>query len=39
MALPPFAASTLNLEARALLSRLERVKPFAMIMPRVSAAA
>jgi hypothetical protein len=39
MPLPPFAASTLNLEARALLSRLERVKPFAMIMPRVSAAA
>lgn len=39
MALPPFAASTLTLEARALLSRLERVKPFAMIMPRVSAAA
>jgi hypothetical protein len=39
MALPPFAASTLNLEARALLARLDRVKPFAMIMPRVSAAA
>lgn len=39
MALPSFAASTLNLEARALLSRLDRVKPFAMIMPRVSAAA
>ncbi|HEX3130014.1 MAG TPA: hypothetical protein VH394_21955 [Thermoanaerobaculia bacterium] len=39
MALPPFAASTLTLEARALLSRLDQVKPFAMIMPRVSAAA
>lgn len=38
MALPPFAASTLTLEAQALLSRLSRVKPFAMIMPRVSAA-
>lgn len=38
MALTPLAASTLNLEARALLSRLSGVKPFAMIMPRVPAA-
>jgi len=38
MALSPYAASTLNLEARALLSRIARVKPFAMVMPRVPAA-
>jgi hypothetical protein len=38
MALPPLAAATLNLEARALLSRIARVKPFAMVMPRVPAA-
>lgn len=38
MALSPLAASTLGLEARALLSRLSRVKPFALIMPRVPAA-
>ncbi|MFL6199944.1 MAG: hypothetical protein ACJ76J_12250 [Thermoanaerobaculia bacterium] len=38
MTLSPLAASTLGLEARALLSRLSRVKPFALIMPRVPAA-
>jgi len=38
MALSPLAASTLRLEARALLSRIARVKPFAMVMPRVPAA-
>src|SRR5689334_6223119 len=38
MPLSPIAASTLGLEARALLSRLSGVKPFAQIMPRVPAA-
>ena len=38
MAISPLAASTLRLEARALLSRIARVKPFAMVMPRVPAA-
>lgn len=38
MALPPFAADTLFLEARALLTRLSRVRPFAVIMPMVGAA-
>jgi hypothetical protein len=38
MTLSPLAASTLRLEARALLSRIARVKPFAMVMPRVPAA-
>ncbi|MFP5287814.1 MAG: hypothetical protein ACLGI9_18905 [Thermoanaerobaculia bacterium] len=38
MALPPYAAETLTLEARALLTRLGRVRPFAEIMPMVGAA-
>lgn len=38
MALAPFAASTLALEARALLTRLARVQPFALVMPMVGAA-
>src|SRR5215208_3050157 len=38
MALPPIAASTLELEARALLTRLARVQAFASIMPKVAAA-
>jgi hypothetical protein len=36
--LPPFIASTLALEARALLTRVFRLRPFAMVMPMVSAA-
>ncbi|HEV8241949.1 MAG TPA: hypothetical protein VGS57_21470 [Thermoanaerobaculia bacterium] len=38
MALSPFAAWTLAYEARALLTRLARVRPFALVMPRVPAA-
>ena len=38
MALSPFAASTLALEARALLTRLARMQPFALVMPMVGAA-
>ncbi len=38
MALSPLAASTLELEARALHTRLSRAKPFASIMPMVAAA-
>ena len=38
MALAPFAASTLLLEARALLTRLARLQPFGLVMPMVSAA-
>lgn len=38
MALPPFAADTLTMEARALLTRLGRVRPFAVLMPMVGAA-
>ncbi len=38
MALPPSVADVLALEARALLTRLGRVKPFALIMPMVPAA-
>ena len=38
MALPPSVAEILALEARALLTRLGRVKPFALIVPMVPAA-
>ncbi len=38
MAISSFAASTLSREARGLLTRLARVKPFALIMPAVAAA-
>jgi hypothetical protein len=38
MALAPFAASTLMLEARALLTRLGRLQPFTLVMPMVGAA-
>ena len=38
MALAPFAAETLAFEARALLTRLARVQPFALVMPMVGAA-
>lgn len=38
MALSPFAADTLAFEARALLTRLARVQPFALVMPMVGAA-
>jgi hypothetical protein len=38
MVLPPSVADILSLEARALLTRLGRVKPFALIMPMVPAA-
>ncbi|HEX9669201.1 MAG TPA: hypothetical protein VGC93_06910 [Thermoanaerobaculia bacterium] len=38
MALPPSVGETLALEARALLTRLGRVKPFALTMPSVPAA-
>ncbi|HVG22567.1 MAG TPA: hypothetical protein VND45_00300 [Thermoanaerobaculia bacterium] len=38
MALPPFAAETLALEARALLTRAARLQPFALVMPMVGAA-
>lgn len=38
MALPPSVGETLALEARALMTRLGRVKPFALIMPSVPAA-
>jgi hypothetical protein len=38
MALPPSVANILALEARALLTRLARVKPFALIVPMVPAA-
>lgn len=38
MALSPLAAATLDQEARSLLSRLDRVRPFALIMPTVAAA-
>jgi len=38
MALAPFAASTLMLEARALLTRLARLQPFTLVMPMVGAA-
>ena len=38
MTLAPFAASTLALETRALLTRLGRLQPFALLMPMVGAA-
>ncbi|HEY0555687.1 MAG TPA: hypothetical protein VGG20_15630, partial [Thermoanaerobaculia bacterium] len=38
MALPPSVANLLALEARSLLTRLARVKPFALIVPMVPAA-
>lgn len=38
MALSPFAASILDQEARALLTRLERVRPFTLVVPAVAAA-
>ena len=38
MALPPFAAETLALEARSLLTRVARLQPFALVMPMVGAA-
>jgi hypothetical protein len=38
MLLAPFAASTLALETRALLTRLDRLQPFALVMPMVAAA-
>ncbi|HTQ80983.1 MAG TPA: hypothetical protein VMM92_13375 [Thermoanaerobaculia bacterium] len=38
MALSPYTADGLALEARALLTRLARVRPFAVIMPMVAAA-
>jgi hypothetical protein len=38
MVLAPFAASTLMLEARALLTRVARLQPFALVMPMVAAA-
>jgi hypothetical protein len=38
MTLAPFAASTLALETRALLTRLARLQPFALVMPMVGAA-
>lgn len=38
MTLSPFAASTIALEARALLTRLARLQPFALVMPMVGAA-
>jgi hypothetical protein len=38
MALSPLAASTLEMEARALVTRLSRAKPFALIMPMLAAA-
>ena len=38
MTLTPFAASTLALETRALLTRLARLQPFALVMPMVGAA-
>jgi hypothetical protein len=39
VALSPYVADCLALEARALLTRLARVRPFALIMPMVAAAA
>jgi hypothetical protein len=38
MALSPYIADGLELEARSLLTRLARVRPFALIMPMVAAA-
>jgi hypothetical protein len=38
MTLAPFAASTLALESRALLTRLRRLQPFSLVMPMVGAA-
>ncbi len=38
MALDPFAAATLAGEARALLTRVARLQPFALVMPMVGAA-
>jgi hypothetical protein len=38
MTLSPFAASTLALESRALLTRLSRLQPFALVTPSVGAA-
>ncbi len=38
MTLSPFAASTIALETRALLTRLARLQPFALVMPMVGAA-
>src|SRR4051794_25221938 len=38
MTLTPFAASTLALESRALLTRLARLQPFALVTPMVGAA-
>src|SRR5215203_2247621 len=38
MTLASFAASTLALETRALLTRLARLQPFALVMPMVGAA-
>lgn len=39
MAKPPFALRALSFETRALATRLERVRPFALLTPTVSAAA
>jgi hypothetical protein len=38
MTLTPFGASTLALESRAMLTRLARMQPFALVMPMVGAA-
>ena len=38
MTLAPFAASTIALETRALLTLLARLQPFALVMPMVGAA-
>ncbi|HJW92885.1 MAG TPA: hypothetical protein VJ901_04645 [Thermoanaerobaculia bacterium] len=38
MLLAPYAASTLQLETRALLTRIDRLQPFALVMPMVAAA-
>src|SRR5438270_14039642 len=38
MVLAPYAANTLALETRALLTRLDRLQPFALVMSMVTAA-
>lgn len=38
MTLTPFAGSTIGLETRAMLTRLARLQPFALVMPMVGAA-
>src|SRR6185369_14232504 len=38
MMLAPLAANTLALETRAMLTRLDRLQPFALVMPMVAAA-